>query len=47
MACDNCWIFHSGCLKGECRCDKCDCVWYYNRKLNEPIPTVQNKGNVE
>ena len=43
MTCDDCYLFHDGVLKGECRCNKCDCLWNYNQKLNEPIPNLTDK----
>lgn len=43
MSCKNCLIFHDGILKGECKCEECDCynIWLFQKNvgINKPIRT--------
>lgn len=44
MVCHSCEIFHTGILKGECRCKDCNCWkdWVFERnvQLNKPQRTL-------
>ena len=44
MPCKDCLIFHDGILKGECRCNNCNCnkqrIWQINKELNTPITST-------